>query len=230
MDFRGFSTWEWLALSYFVDYGIEANVLRFMAGFTLIWFNSCQLRAPSCCLCFAGHLDRFGPDNAQLLEIFLDISHQRGSGVLYQKCLFPGAGASGELSSVDVTHLSAYRIQTQHEYTAHFWNVQHILVPSDTVPRFTARYSTFGSCHWNYSFPPCLGWPCRHGHSSNKGGDMQTRGLDGFSALVWRLLEELEGMDRSSETKWRLHPWTRLPLSGCDVLTLLRTSTASRPF
>lgn len=120
MDFRGFSAWEWLALLYFVDYGIEANVLRFMAGFTLIWFNSCQLWAPSRCLCFAGHLDRFGPDNAQLLEIFLDISHQWGSAVLYQKRLFPGAGASGELSSDDVTHLSSYRIQTQHEYTAHF--------------------------------------------------------------------------------------------------------------
>lgn len=40
--------------------------------------------------------------------------------MLYQKRLFPGAGASGELSSDDVTHLSSYRIQTQHEYTAHF--------------------------------------------------------------------------------------------------------------
>lgn len=29
---------------------------------------------------------------------------------------------------------------------------------------------------------------------------MQTRGLDGFSAGVWRHLEGLEGMDRSSET------------------------------
>lgn len=112
---------EWLALSHFVDYGIEANVLPFMTGFTLIWFNSRQLWAPSHCLLFSGHLDRFGPDNAQLLEIFfLTYLISKAWGVLYQKRLFPRNRFLWRIMQLWVTHLLAYRIHMQQENTAHF--------------------------------------------------------------------------------------------------------------
>lgn len=165
-----------------------------MTGFTLIWFNSCQLWAPSRCLFFSGHLDRFGPDNAQLLEIFLDISHQWGSGVLYQKCLFPGTGSSGELHSADVTHLLPYRIHIQHKYTAHFeiCNTFHfcltlfpdlLLGTRLWVPVVEIIYSHLvRDDHFVMATATC---------PDAGGGHIQVRDADGFNAGARRLLEDL---------------------------------------
>lgn len=194
-----------------------------MTGFTLIWFNSCQLWAPSRCLFFSRHLDRFGPDNAQLLEIFLDISHQWGSGVLYQKYLFPGTGSSGELCSTDVTRLLAYRIHMQHEYTAHFEICNRFqfcltLLPDSLLgnrlwgPGVEIIHSHLVSNGHFVMATAGLSWCRRRTHTSQRCGRIECRSQETHG-------QKLRG-------KWRLHPWARLPLNCCDVLTLLHTSAA----
>lgn len=104
-----------------------------MTGFTLIWFNWCQLWAPSRCLFFSGHLDRLGPDNAQRLEILLDMQYliSEAVGVLYQKCLFPGTGSHGELCRTMwhicwfVGHTCSVNIQLVFKYARGCTSVWH---------------------------------------------------------------------------------------------------------
>lgn len=134
--------------------------------------------------------------------------------MLFLKRLFPGTGSSGGLGSADVTHLSAYRIQTQHEYKAHF-----------------EICNTF--CFCLTLFPDSLlGSPVLvpaieiiHSHLVRDGHFVMATAAkkeDTCKPEVWMDLVQ-EVRDR-----WRLHPWTRLPLSAGDVLGLLRASAASR--
>lgn len=220
---------ERLAPSYLVDYGIAANVLPFMTGSTLIWFNSCQPWAPSRCLFFSAHLDRFGPDNAQLLEIFLDISHQWGSGGPLSKIPFPRNRFLWRTAAL-MWHICwltrdtySMNIQLILKYATHF-------VLSDTVPRLAARRPSLSSRSWNYSFPPRQGWTFRP-HAG--GGHRQVRDVDGFHAG-----EEPGGFQRTWTNgqklgdRWRLHPWASLhpQLLRCFNTVAYSGSTGSGSF